>query len=65
MRGAASTGVAAMLEAEGPAEMLQHAASLELLGVQRTSALEGLEVAQVRQANGLFVPAVGVSDSRV
>ena len=51
MRGAALTGVAAMMSAGGPAEMLQRAATLEILGVQRTATLQGLEVAEVRQAN--------------
>ncbi|RBY98102.1 M23 family peptidase [Blastococcus sp. TF02-8] len=51
MRGSTLTAVAAMVSAEGPAQMLQQAATLELLGDQRTETLQGLEVAQVRQAN--------------
>ena len=48
MRSAPLSGVAAMLNAEGPADMLQQAATLELLGVRRTATLDGLKVAQER-----------------
>lgn len=51
MRGAALSGVEAMLSAGGPAEMLQRAATLEILGVQRAATLQGLEVAEIRQAD--------------
>ena len=51
MRGSTLTATAAMVSAEGPAQMLQQAATLQLLGEQRTETLRGLEVAQVRQVN--------------
>lgn len=51
MRGATLTGVAAMMNADGPTAMLQQAATLEFLGIERTAALESLEIAVVRQAN--------------
>lgn len=51
MRGATLTGVAAMMNADGPAAVLQQAATLDFLGIERTAALESLDVAVVRQAN--------------
>ena len=51
MRGATLTGVAAMLNADGPTAILQQAATLEFLGIERTVTLGNLEVAEVRQAN--------------
>jgi murein DD-endopeptidase MepM/ murein hydrolase activator NlpD len=51
MRGATLTGVAAMMNADGPVAVLQQAATLDFLGIERTAALESLDVAVVRQAN--------------
>ncbi|GAA3164482.1 hypothetical protein GCM10010531_15930 [Blastococcus jejuensis] len=62
MRGATLTGVAALMNADGPAEMLQQAATLELLGVQRAATLQGLQVAQVRQANADSAARATVAD---
>jgi murein DD-endopeptidase MepM/ murein hydrolase activator NlpD len=42
--------VALLLDADSPAELLQQAATLELLGEQRTAQLEELEQAEVREA---------------
>ena len=64
MRGGALTGVAAMLNAGGPAEMLQQAATLEVLGVQRAATLQHLEVAQVRQANAESVARATVTQTQ-
>ena len=51
MRGATLTGVAAMMNADGPSAMLQQASTLEFLGIERTATLQSLEVAEIRQAN--------------
>ena len=51
MRGQSLGALAALLDADGPSAMLQQAATLEMLGEQRTATLDRLQVAQVRQSN--------------
>ena len=51
MRGQTLTHVAALVNAEGPTEMLERAATLEFLGEQRTETLRALKISQVRRAN--------------
>ena len=51
MRGGSISGVAALLDAEGPADLLEQASTLRLLGDQRAAVLEQFRVAQVQQAD--------------
>lgn len=44
--------------------MLQRAATLEFLGVQRTATLDGIEVAEVRQANADSAARYAVAQTR-
>ena len=62
MRGGAVSGVAALLSADGPAELLEQASTLRVLGDQRTAVLEELKVAQVRQETAESAARAAVAD---
>lgn len=51
MRSDSINSLAALVSADGPTELLDRAATLRLLGDQRTATLEGLRVAEARQAD--------------
>ena len=51
MRGGSISGVAALLDADGPAALLEQASTLRLLGDQRAAVLERFRVAQAEQAD--------------
>lgn len=62
MRGGSISGVAALLSAEGPSELMEQAATLGLLGDQRAAVLDQLEIAQTRQAEADAEAQAAVAD---
>ena len=62
MRGSDLGGVAALLSAAGPSEVLQQAATLQYLAADRVTVLTQLEAAQLRQANAASLADAAVND---
>jgi murein DD-endopeptidase MepM/ murein hydrolase activator NlpD len=62
MRSDSINGLAALLDADGPAELLEQAATLRLLGDQRTATLDQLRVAQALQAAAEAQARAAVAD---
>ncbi|WP_085984735.1 M23 family metallopeptidase [Modestobacter italicus] len=62
MRGGSISGVAALLSAEGPSDLMEQAATLGLLGDQRAAVLDQLEIARTRQAQADAQAQAAVAD---